>query len=231
MVEQTFDLKYWYLRDHKLFRTLNSSDLKQLCIVAGFKKAKKDELLYFSDEEPPRVYFLKKGAVKIIEVNEEGHERVKEIIQKGDLFGELYFENDRTKDEIAKVATNEVIICSFLLTDFEDLMLRKPEFGLNYTKFLGLKFKKLRNNYSNLINKAAKDRLKIFLLEWIESDGIKKQEAIYIDNYLTQEDIAQIICTSRQTTTTLFNSLEHLGIISYNRKQIIIKDLDKLKQF
>ena len=28
------ELKYWYLRDHKLFMTLSMSQLKQLCIIA-----------------------------------------------------------------------------------------------------------------------------------------------------------------------------------------------------
>jgi len=33
------ELKYWYLRDHKLFWTLCMSQIKQLCIIVGYKKA------------------------------------------------------------------------------------------------------------------------------------------------------------------------------------------------
>ena len=33
------ELKYWYLRDHKLFWTLSYAQIKQLCIITGFKKA------------------------------------------------------------------------------------------------------------------------------------------------------------------------------------------------
>jgi hypothetical protein len=40
------DLKYWYLRDHKLFRTLSFKQMKQLCIIMGFKEAKKRERLF-----------------------------------------------------------------------------------------------------------------------------------------------------------------------------------------
>jgi CRP/FNR family transcriptional regulator len=35
------DLKYWYLRDHKLFRTLSFGQIRQLCIITGFKKKAK----------------------------------------------------------------------------------------------------------------------------------------------------------------------------------------------
>lgn len=229
-MEQIFDLKYWYLRDHKLFRTLNSKDLKQLCIITGFKKAKKDDIIYFADAEMPRVFFLKKGAVKIIAIDENGNETIKDIIQKGDLFGELYFGQDNAMDEVAKVASDNVVVCSFLLSDFEDLMLKKPDLAINYTKFLGLRFKKIRNNYRNLLNKDVKERLKLFLMDWIEKEGTQKGDEFIIENYLTQNDIAQMICTSRQTATTLLKNMEQSGIIAYDRKQIVIKDFDKLKQ-
>lgn len=42
------ELKYWYLRDHQLFSVLNLDEIKQLCIITGFKKANKREIIYFS---------------------------------------------------------------------------------------------------------------------------------------------------------------------------------------
>jgi CRP/FNR family transcriptional regulator len=96
------ELKYWYLRDHKLFRALSFSQIKQLCIITGFKHAKKGEILYFSNSDVPRIFLLKKGSIKIVELDEEGNETIKEIIQKGDLFGELTLETDSPVNEYAK---------------------------------------------------------------------------------------------------------------------------------
>lgn len=225
------ELKYWYLRDHKLFRTLSMSQIKQLCIIVGFKKAKKGEIIYFSDSELPRIFLLKRGSIKIVSVDEEGNETIKDIIQKGDLFGELTLESDKNSNEYAKALTEEVSICSFLLSDFEDLMMRNPSLALSYTKFVGLKMKRIRNNYSNLMSKDAKYRLKTFLLDWAEREGKTEGNRVSIENYLTQNDIAQIICTSRQTAIILINELEQNEILKYNRKEIIITDLKKLKEF
>lgn len=97
------ELKYWYLRDHKLFRTLSMSQIKQLCIIIGFKKAKKGEIIYFSSSDVPRIFLLKKGNIKIVFVDENGNETIKDIIQKGDLFGELSLETDIQSNEYAKV--------------------------------------------------------------------------------------------------------------------------------
>lgn len=222
------ELKYWYLRDHKLFWTLSMSQIKQLCIITGFKKAKKGDIIYFSSSDVPRIYLLKKGNIKIVSIDEDGNETIKEILQKGDLFGELSLEADENVNEYAKVLTSEVSICSFLLSDFEDLLVRNPTLALSYTKFVGLKMKRFKNNYSNLVSKDAKSRLVSFLKDWATREGTFEGNKVTIENYLTQNDISQIICTSRQTATLLLNELEEKNLIYYNRKEIIIDDINKL---
>ena len=99
------ELKYWYLRDHKLFRTLSFGQIKQLCIITGFKNASKGEIIYFSNSDAPRIFLLKRGNIKIISVDDEGNETIKDIIQKGDMFGELSLESDLQVNEYAKVLT------------------------------------------------------------------------------------------------------------------------------
>ncbi|PZX91900.1 Crp/Fnr family transcriptional regulator [Flavobacterium aquariorum] len=222
------ELKYWYLRNHKLFWTLSMSQIKQLCIITGFKKAKKGDIIYFSSSDVPRVFLLKKGSIKIVAVDEDGNETIKDIIQKGDLFGELTLENDVNSNEYAKALTDEIIICSFLLSDFENLLLQNPSLALSYTKFVGLKMKRIKNSYTNLISKDAKTRLYQFLKDWAEREGKRTENRVVLENYLTQNDIAQIICTSRQTATQLLNEMETNGLLHYNRKEIIIVDITKL---
>ncbi|MFE3848127.1 Crp/Fnr family transcriptional regulator [Flavobacterium sp. LB3P45] len=94
--------------------------------------------------------------MKIVAVDENGNETIKDIIQKGDLFGELTLEADDQTNEYANVLSDDVAICSFLLSDFENLLLQNPSLALSYTKFVGLKMKRIKNSYANLISKDAK---------------------------------------------------------------------------
>ncbi len=223
------EVKYWYLRNHKLFWVLNNMQLKQLCIITGFKKAKKGDIIYLFPSDAPKIYFLKKGNIKIASIDEDGHEITKEIIQKGDLFGELSLDTSIKSNEYAQALTNDVTICSFLLSDFEALMEKHPGLALSYTKFVGLRFKRMSSNYSNLIFKDARSRLIYFIKDWAIREGVIEGEKATVMNYLTQQDIAQIICTSRQTITQLFNDFEEEGLLHYNRKEIIVLDLRKMK--
>ena len=223
------ELKYWFLRDHKLFWALSMSQIKQLCIITGFKKAKKGETLYFSSSDVPRIFLLKVGNIKIVSTDEQGNETIKDIIQKGDLFGELDLVSDPNSNERAVALTDEVSICSFLMSDFENLLLQNPNLALTYTKFVGLKMKRVKNSYSNLISKDARTRLVSFLRDWALKEGKQNGNKFTIYNYLTQNDISQIICTSRQTATLLLNELQEQNIIHYDRKEILIDDIRMLR--
>ncbi|MEZ7497417.1 cyclic nucleotide-binding domain-containing protein [Flavobacterium sp. Arc3] len=83
------DLKYWNLRDHKLFRSLSFKQMKQLCIIMGFKEAKKGEIIYFSSSDVSRIFVLKKGNIKIVAVDETGNETIKDIVKKEICLGSL----------------------------------------------------------------------------------------------------------------------------------------------
>ena len=69
-----------------------------------------------------------------------------------------------------------------------------------------------------------------FLWQLVEQNlGENTVEGFCMPNYLTHEDIANLIGSSRQTVTTLINELEGEGILSYNRQEICFMDVKKLQ--
>ena len=222
------DIKYWHLRNHKLFWMLKNAEIKELCIIMGFKKAYKNEVIYFADEPIKRIYLLKKGMIKIAETNADGNEIIKDIIQQGDLFGELGLNSESVNHEYAQAISDEVKICSFTLDDFEKVMEANPSVALSYTKLVGFKFMRLQNRYSNLVFKDVKTRVVDFIKDWAEKDGIKENNQIRLHNYLTHQDIASLVCSTRQTINQVVNELQAAGKLTYSRKEIIIPDIKKL---
>ena len=49
-----------------------------------------------------------------------------------------------------------------------------------------------------------------------------------IPTRLTHKDIASLTGTSRQTITTILNELKEKNLIYFDRKKILIRDLDRL---
>lgn len=221
--------RYWYLRDHQLFRNLASSELKQICLITNFKTAKKSEIIYFAHDETNRVYLLKKGVIKIVELDADGNETVKEVIQKGDLFGQITLD-DTDMDEFAVALSDTVTVCSFKIEDFEKVIQQNPSLAVKFTKLIGLRFRRLENRYSNLMFKDVRTRLLLFLEEWAEKEGTPTPEGITLKNYLTHQDLAGLICSTRQTVTQLFSEFKHNGLLDYNRTTIIIPDVKQLRK-
>jgi CRP-like cAMP-binding protein len=58
--------------------------------------------------------------------------------------------------------------------------------------------------------------------------GVRVGYETMIQTQLTHKDIASLTGTSRQTVTTILNELKEKNLINFNRKQILIRDLDKL---
>lgn len=222
------ETQYWYLRNHKLFSVLSNGQIDELCIMTRYKTASKGEIIYFADESEKRIFILKKGAIKIVVADGNGNEIVKEVIMQGDLFGEISLDQTGSGSEYAQAISNDVIICSFRLADFEYLLETHPGIALKYTKLVGFSFKKLKNSYNNLFFKDVKTRLVTFLIDWAEREGQAGADNTVINNYLTHQDIAGVICSTRQTVTQLFNELEAEKLVTYGRKEIVIGDKARL---
>lgn len=221
-------LKYWYLKDHKLFRNLSFREINALCILKRFKKSKKNEILELPYTDKERIYFLKEGTIKLIRLTDQGEETLVDVLQKGDLFGDLNFEKSNEQNEFFQVVSEEAIICTFFKEKLEEVIATKPDFALNYIKFIGFRYEKIQNDYRNILFKDARTRLLLLLKSFIEKEE-NVTNTFILPNHLTQKDFAQLICCTRQTITSLFREFENTGILKYSQKEILIPDIEKIK--
>lgn len=136
------------------------------------------------------------------------------------MFGDLSLNGSVSDDEFAEAITENTVICSFRSADFKLLMGSNAVLAMNFIQHVSSKLRRLENRHSNLVFKDAKSRLISFFRDWASREGRKEGDKIKLNNYLTHNDIAGIISTSRQSVTTLLNELKEVGVLHYNRKQI-----------
>lgn len=222
-------LKYWFLHDHKLFKNLSFSEVNALCIIKKFQKSKKSEIIKLPFNDKERIFFLKKGILKLIRITDNGEVVLQEIIQKGDIFGEIGFEKNTNESEFIKVVSEEAILCMFYRNRLEEIMLKKPDFALTYIKFIGFQYTKIKNSYKNILFKDAKTRLILLFNTLIDSEKINQGEFV-IPKYLTKKDMAQLICTTRQTVISLLKELQKEHFILNIENNIIINNVEKFKK-
>src|SRR6516164_7326125 len=219
------------LRNYDLWCNLSDEEYRELNIEHRFMEVPKGEYIYFEAYHHNKIYFLKEGYIKIGYIDDEGNEKIKEIIRKGEIFGQFTLEKSSLNGEFAQAYKDKVSLCAFTIDDFEKMLKKKPELALRYSKQVGAKLRKIENRLVNLLNKDVKTRLLHFLWQLVEQKlGEMSPEGFCMPNYLTHEDIANLIGSSRQTVTTMINELETESILSFNRQQICFIDVKKLQK-
>ena len=225
------DQKFILIRNYDLFAHITDEEYEELQLDHHFLEASKGEYIYFDSQFHNKLYFLKGGTIKIGYVDDEGKEVVKEIIREGEVFGQFTLERNNLNGEFAQAYKGDVSLCAFNVDDFEKLLKTKPNIGFQFTKQVGQKLRKLESRLLNLLNKDVKTRLINFLLILAKEHGESTDgDQFSIQNFLTHEDISQLIGSSRQTVTSMLNEIETAGYITVTRQMITIASVKNLQK-
>jgi CRP-like cAMP-binding protein len=224
------ETKLWYLENFSMLNILSKQEIEDMDKMAVMRNMPRNQVIYFPEDTSNTVFLLKKGRVKISRMSESGKEIILAILGPGEIFGELSITGQAKREEIAE-ATEDAIICSVNISDFQNMMEMNPKFNLQVTKFIGFRLKKVQSRLEGLIFKTAEQRVRAFIKELAEEHGteiINNSEERLIKMRLTHDEIAKLSATSRQTVTSVLNDLERQGIISYDRRRIFVKKFRQL---
>ena len=218
------------LRGFDVFQHITDEEYEELDLVHNYVEAANGEYIYFPHQNRNKLYFAKDGFIKLGYIDEEGNEVIKEIIQKGEVFGQLTLEKNNEQDEFAQAYKSNVSLCAFTMEDFLRLLKRKPEMAIAFSFHLGNKLRKVENRLLNILNKDVKSRLVQLLLQLAADNHSITGNRAVIDKFLTHEDMAKLIGSSRQTVTTTLNQFEKQELISISKTDISINDVAALKK-
>jgi CRP/FNR family transcriptional regulator len=218
------------IRRNDFLDKLTPANYETLNILHNYIIADKDAYIYFDAQYLNKLYFVKEGFVKIGNIDDNGEELVKEILQPGDVFGQFMLERNNMNGEFAQAHKCETILCSFTIQDFEKLLEIRPDMGIAFSRKIGQKLKNVENRLLNLLQKDVRTRLLYFFWTLLLHKQAKEGNTITITNFLTHEDIARLTATSRQTVTTLINKFTEEGLLDVDRKSITVHNIKLLQK-
>lgn len=219
----------WFFESVNLYQILCPHKVKMMPEQHSFLHFKKDEFVYLPNEPSQNIYMIAEGRVKIGRYLEDGKEIVLSILTKGEIFGELAVAGEETRKDFAQAMDNDTTLCPLSIDELKDLMFENKELSFRILKLVGLRLMKLERKLELLVFKDARTRIVEFLKDAASWKGKKVGYETLIQTKLTHKDIAALTGTSRQTVTTVLNELKDANIINFDRKRILIRDLDKLQ--
>lgn len=213
-------MKYAYLKSHPLFVNAGEQCITEAIELMKMKTVCRGEGLSYGEGNFSKVYLLIQGKIKVVEMNSDCNELIKDILTAPDIFGDLSMEGNISSDEYAESLTANTIVGMFTISDLKKLLQGNPVVAMAYANLVNKKLRKMENKHADLVFYDAKSRLIRFIKNWAQADGSRVGDKIVLNNYLTHTDIANVIATSRQSVNVLLNELRDAGILFYNRKHI-----------
>ncbi len=218
----------WYFESVNLYNTLCPHKVKDWAGKHIFLQFKKDQFIYFLEDQATHIYMIVNGRVKIGRYLDDGREITTAILSTGEIFGELALAGEETRRDFAQ-AMEDCTICPLSLEEMKELMYENRELSFKMLKFVGLRLMKLERKLELLVFKDARTRVVEFIKDAASWKGKKVGFETLIQTKLTHQDIASLTGTSRQTVTTILNDLKEKNLINFDRRRILVRDLESLK--
>lgn len=201
-----------------LLREIHASHIRYLDSVHRRGK------ILFAEGEPARgVYILRTGRVAVSISSSEGRVVILRMAQAGDVVGLNSVLRGAPYDTTVK--TLEPCRTDFIpraeLMELMETSQAGTQAILNMLSHELTQF--TARTRSLLLPQTASGKLAKLLLEW-------SKQSSRIDRIFTHEEIAQMICSSRETVTRLLTSMSSRDIIGVTPESILIRDCGALKR-
>lgn len=213
--------KLWYLKHIRLFAGLSQAELHEMDRITRMQQVKKRQPIYLPGDPANTVYLLKKGRVKISSMAPTGKEVTFEILEAGEIFGELEVLEDFPRETQAE-ALDDALICAIRREDFDRYLREHPELSVKLTKLIGLRLRKIQSRLEDLIFRDVPARLAHLLLELSKTEGVPDGPGIRIRAKLTHQEMANLIGCSRETVSTTMGQFRDQGLIRVDGRTISI---------
>jgi len=187
-----------------LLDELKDPKYQQLCNDFTTVKYRKGQLIYAPGEDRNLVLIIKEGKVRVYLAMEE-KEFSLALLEPGDLY------TSHTRAHVS--AVEDVTLLTMATDEFHRSMTTYPALSRTIISILGELLKQSFSIIDNLVFKDISSRLIDFFLHEAEINGQMIDEGILLKLDLTMEQLAAIIGSSRQTVSTIINSMQRAEVL------------------
>lgn len=190
---------------------------------------KKGDYIYLPNEHSDKMYFLTQGRVKIGTYGESGKEITKAILGEGEVFGELAVIGEETRRDFAYVM-EDAEMCVLSIDDMRSLMRNHNSVAVFMMRILGNRTIQMERRLESMVFRDSRTRIVEYLHDLALRKGRRMGYEYVVYKFITHQEIANLTATSRQTVTTVLNELRSAELITFDRRRLIIRDMDALKK-
>lgn len=222
------ELKAGLLREIDLFAGLSEADLMRISRTLPMTTCPRGGLITSPEDDDERVYIVKRGRVRLYRLTPDGKQLTLDILDKGRIVGRMPSLGQQLAETYAE-AIEDALICSFAPSELRELIGRYPAIGMNMIRYLSGRLATSERERELLAYRSVEQRLAARLLDLAERFGVPEARGIGIDARFTQQELADMIGTTRETLAQAISRMRADAVLEMNSQRVVILDSDALR--
>lgn len=216
-------------RSKDFFCSLSPETVRAFEAIKNTQMHPKGSPLFVEGQATNGVYLLCQGRMKLSTSSSDGRKLILRIVEPGEVLGlSATVSNipyEVTAEAIEPCQTNFVQREEFL-----QFLSRHKDACFNVARHLSRYCGKAYTQIRALgLSHSASERLAKLLLDWCTSEGVESGQSITLKLMLTQEEIAGMIGTSRETVSRVFADFKSKQIVNVKGGALTVLNKDALQ--
>ncbi len=218
------------LQSIPLFSLLDKQQLEKVEKSILERSYQKGRIIFMEGELGEAIFFIKSGRVKVTKQTKDGREHILHFINPGEVFAEVILFDEGTYPATAEVV-EDCTVGLIRNADMGKIVGSHPDIALALLKIMARRLRIAQNQLIELALMDTTRRAASMLLFLAGEQGIKTDRGIVIDISLTNQDLASLIGTSRETANRILNDFKKQKTIDVKKGQVTILDKYRLQSW
>ena len=215
------------VRKAPIFSGLDESAATSLRSSMTLVKLRKGQSLFKEGDDGDHLFIVSNGKVKLGTKSPDGRENLLMILGPGDMFGDLSL-----FDSGPRTATATAVTDTKLLSLGQDKVIpwvkEHPEVSLHLLARLASRLRRTNEVVGDLVFSDVPGRVAKALIDLGVKFGEKREEGLFVNHDLTQEELAQLVGASRETVNKALADFAQRGWLRLEARAVMILDYERM---
>jgi CRP/FNR family transcriptional regulator, cyclic AMP receptor protein len=229
MIGPTYQEKRQIFERHSLLGKLSPSEIDALLMYSRVEHYPAGHDIFAKGSASNSMMMVLRGSVKISSISLGGKEIVLNIINAGEIVGEigLLDGGERSGDAVAMTDCELLVLNR---RDFMPFLENHADICLILIRILCKRLRRTSEQVEDLLFRHLEGRIAKALLQLSERSGRPEVEGRLLELHLSQSELGNIVGSSRESVNKQLQAWQKAGYIDLAKGLIVIRDPEAIEQ-
>src|ERR1700739_4317357 len=229
MTSPTHQEKRQIFERHLLCVKLSASEIDSWISYARLERYPSGREIFAKGSPGQSLVAVLRGSIRISSLSSDGKEIVFNIINAGEIFGEIAVLDGEERSADATAMTD----CELLVLnrrDFLPLLENRADLCMILLKVLCRRLRQTSEQVEDVMFRHLESRVAKALLQLVESVGLRALHSPSVELHVSQRALGSMAGGSRESVNKILQNWHRRGLIDLSKGSIIIRNVEAIER-